>query len=65
MLVAHHHGFGDQSTVFQRILQRLWGDEFSAGSLDQIFLPVGDGQEALGVEVANVAGLEPPIKKAF
>ena len=45
----------------ERVLDRLWRDEFSAGGLDQVFLAVGDGKISIGVDVADVAGLEPAI----
>jgi hypothetical protein len=39
----------------------LGRDEFSAGSFDEIFFAVGDGEISIGVDVADVAGLEPAI----
>ena len=53
-----------ESVVFERVLDGLRRDEFAAGSLDQVLLPVGDGEKAVGVEVADVAGLEPAIDES-
>ena len=61
-LVAEDGGDSDQRIQLQRILDRLRRDEFSAGGLDQVFLAIGDGEISIGVDVADVAGLEPAIR---
>ena len=43
----------------KRILDRLRSDEFSAGRFDQILLAIGDREISFGIDVADVAGLEP------
>ena len=45
--------------MFQRVFQRLGGDKFAARSLDQIFLAVGHRKIAVGIKIADIAGLEP------
>ena len=61
--VAEDGRDSDQRIELQRILDRLRRDEFSARSLDQIFLAIGDREISVGVDVANVAGLEPVSRR--
>ena len=45
------------SSAFE-VLRR---DVLAAGGDDQVLLAVGDAQEALGVELADVAGVQPAV----
>ena len=54
----------NQRIELERILDRLRRNKFSARSLDQIFLAVGDREISIGINVADVAGLEPAIDQA-
>ena len=63
-LVADDDGLGDQCIVLQGVLDGLGSNKFSARSLDQIFLAVGDGQKSVSIEIADVPGLEPAIDES-
>ena len=51
----------DQWIQFQGILDRLRGDELPTGSLDQVFLAVRDREISVGIDVADIARLEPAV----
>src|SRR3954464_2350735 len=59
--VANNSGFANERIGLERTLDGLRGDELSARGLDEIFFAVGDGEESVGVDHADVAGLEPSI----
>src|SRR4029079_6098547 len=40
---------------------RLRRDVLTTGSLEQLFLPIGDAQKTILIERANVTGLEPAV----
>jgi hypothetical protein len=50
--------------VFKRIFDGLRRNEFSAGRLDEILLAIGNGKKAVGIEVADVARLEPAVDES-
>src|SRR5229473_980890 len=58
-LVAQDSDSADEGIQFQGILDWLGSDEFSARSLDQILLAIGDRQISIGVDVTDIARLEP------
>src|ERR1700731_2148271 len=60
-LIAHNDGLRDQGIVLQGILDRLGRDKFAARGLDEVLLAVGNGKEAVGIKVADVAGLKPSV----
>src|SRR5271157_3602402 len=62
-LVAQQSCFADQHVGLQRILDGLRGDELSARGLDEVLLAVGDGEESVLIDGANVARLEPAVFK--
>src|SRR5207247_1843395 len=45
----------------ERVLQVLRRDVLAAGGDDDVLLAVGERQEAVRVELAHVAGAEPPV----
>src|SRR5258708_24313797 len=47
--VAHNHGVEDIRTGLERVFNRLWGDEFASGGLEQIFFAVGGEKMSLFV----------------
>ena len=49
VLVTDQGGIGDEDIVFELVFNRLRGDEFAAGGLEQLFFAVGDIEEAIGV----------------
>src|SRR5438046_924920 len=63
--IADDNRMCHQPRHLQLILNRLRSHEFSAAGLDEIFLPIGDAEESLGVDVANVASLEPVTFECF
>src|SRR5579871_3346140 len=60
-LVTHDSGFRDQRIVLQGTLNGLRRNEFSTRGLDQILLAVGNGEEALAIELSDVASLKPSV----
>src|SRR6266581_5047579 len=59
--VADDHGVEDVGAGLERVFHGLRGDKFTCGSLQQIFLAVGDEKIVVLVQVADVAGGEPTI----
>ncbi len=59
--VADHHRLADEAAPLQRVLDRRRRHVLAVGVDDQLLLAVGDPQEALGVDLADVAGVEPPL----
>ena len=61
-LVAVHDHLADvRAGRLELALDRLRRDVLAARGLDQVLLAVGDAQEAVGVELADVAGAEPAV----
>ena len=58
--VADRARLADQRMTLQLVLDEGRRDVLPAGGDDQLLLPVGDLQEAVGVELADVAGVHPP-----
>src|SRR5262249_50408727 len=61
MLVAQDDRLAHPARGLELRLERLRRHLLTAGGDEQIFEPVGDAQEALAVQVADVAGVEPAI----
>ena len=61
MLVADQRHLGDENVVLELVLDGLRSDELAAGGLQQFFLAIGDVEEAVLIEVADVAGAEPAV----
>ena len=59
MTVADEGGVADQEMRFELVLDGLGRDEFAARGFEQLLFAVGDVEEAVRVEVADVAGGEP------
>ena len=59
--VPDHHGLADQLVLADLLLQRSGGDVLAAGGDQQVLLPAGDGQEAVLVKGAEVAGAEEAV----
>src|SRR6202044_2584316 len=59
--VAEDGGEADQRIDLKRIFSGLRGDKFSARRFDEVVLAAGDGEISIGLEVADVASLEPAI----
>src|SRR5579864_888723 len=47
--------------MLERILDRLRRDKLSAGSLEQVFLPVGDVQKSIFINSSDITGFEPAV----
>src|SRR6185312_3361087 len=60
--VAVGQGLADQGVGHQRVLDRGGGDVLPAGGDDQFLLPVGHRDESVGVDGADVAGVQPPVR---
>src|SRR5712672_3411788 len=58
-LVADYHRVGYIWAGFEGVFNGLRRDEFASSGLDEIFLAVGDEEVVVGVQVADVAGVEP------
>src|SRR5260370_41466191 len=59
--VADDHGVQDVRAGLERVFHGLRGDKFTCGSLQQIFLAVGDEKIVVLVQVADVAGAKPAV----
>ena len=59
MLVADQRGLRHQDGVLQLVFDGLRRDQLAAGGLEQFLLAVGDVEESVVVEVADIAGAEP------
>src|SRR6516225_3501031 len=51
--VAKHRRLSDQDVGFESVFNRLRRNELPPGGLDQVFLAVGDTEEAFTVEAPN------------
>src|SRR5258707_1024318 len=59
MLIADYHCVSYVWAGFEGVFDGLRRDEFASSGLDEIFLAVGDEEIVVGVQVADVAGVEP------
>ena len=59
--VAEHHRLGDLRGQRQRAFDPQWRDHVAAGILDEVALPIGDVQIPVGIEMADIAGVQPAI----
>ena len=53
----------DQRFCFEHVLEVLRRDVLPAGGNDHVLLAIGDGQEAVLVERADVSGVEPAVPR--
>ena len=61
MLVAHQRGVAHQQPRLQLALDGLRSDHLAAAGLQHLLLAVGDGEEPIRIDLADVSGAEPPI----
>src|SRR2546429_5998846 len=59
--IADDHGVEDVGAGLEGVFDGLRGDEFSGGSLQQIFFAVGDEEIVVLIHVADVAGAKPAV----
>ena len=59
--VADEHRRADVRGALQQRLERLRRDVLAVGVDDDVFLAVGDLEEAVRVDLADVAGVEPAV----
>ena len=59
--VADHHGLADQRVRAQPILEHCGCDVLAARGDDDLLLAADDRQEAVGVDRAEIAGVEPAV----
>src|SRR5262249_27039079 len=59
--VPDHDALGDVGALFDLRLEVRRGDVLAAGGDDDVLLAAGDREIAIGVELADVAGVEPPV----
>jgi hypothetical protein len=59
--VADHDRLADVLVGLRQVLDRLRRDVLAARGDDDVLLAVGDPQEAAAVDLADVAGVEPPV----
>ncbi len=64
-LVAIHHDLGDFRFDAQHALDPLRRNVVAAGIDDDVFLPVGDHQIAVFVEMPDIASMQPAILDGF
>ena len=58
-VVADHDGLADVELGLQEVLDVLRSDVLASGGLDEILLAIRDAKEAVGVDLADVAGMKP------
>ena len=61
LCVADDHALADQGVGAQPVLEHRRRDVLAAGGDDELLLAAGDRQEAVVVELAEVAGVEPAV----
>ena len=59
--LAQHHGAGDKRIAQQFMLELHRRNVFAACGLEKRFLPVGDFQEPVAVDLTDIAGVEPAV----
>ena len=62
LVVADHHALADQPVGADAILEHGRGDVLAAGGDDEFLLAPGDPQEAVSVELTDVATVEPAVR---
>ena len=62
-LRSNQHHLVHKPRAFDRLFDRLRRNVLAAGSLEQLFLAIGDAQKAVFIERADVACLEPTIAR--
>src|SRR3546814_9729893 len=60
-LVADHHRLLDEGRHLELVLDLRRADVLAARGDDDVLLAVGDLEEAVGIELADVAGVEPAL----
>ena len=60
-LVANHHRVGNVGRELELVLDLARSDVLAPGRDDDVLHAVGDLEEALVVDLADVAGVEPPV----
>src|SRR5262249_60410173 len=60
-VVVDDDRLADVRLELQEVLDLLGRDVLPARRLDEVLLPVGDAQKSVGVELADVAGVEPSL----
>ena len=63
--VADHHHLVDVGRFLELVLDHLRGDVLAAAGLEHFLLAVGDAQVAAGVDLADVAGVQPAVLERF
>ena len=64
LLVADHQALADQPVRAHPVLQHRRRDVLAAGGDDQLLLAAGDPHEAVVVDLADVAGVEPAVRSS-
>ncbi len=59
--VAHRHRLTDQWVGPQTVLEHRRGDVLAAGGHDELLLAADDLEEPVGVDLAEIAGVEPAV----
>ena len=62
--VASHHGLADLRLERQIALDARRRDHVAARGLDEILLAVGDADIAVGIDLADIAGVQPAVDEA-
>src|SRR5262249_612639 len=60
-LITDQTRFLDQRVLLEQALDVLGGDVLALRGDEQIFFAVGDGDEAFGVDLPHVTGVQPPL----
>ncbi len=60
--IADHHDLFDELARLELVFDRLGRHVLAARGLDQVLLAIGDPEEAVVVELADVAGVEPAFR---
>ena len=60
--VAQHDRVGDELVAPQQPFDRLRRHFLPAGGHDQVLLTIGDLEEAVGVQLPDVTGVEPAVR---
>ena len=61
LAVADDDALGDERVLLDLVLEVGRGDVLAAGGDDDVLLAAGDLDEAVGVDLADVAGVEPAV----
>ena len=63
LAVADDHALADQGVGADPVLEHGGGDVLAAGGHQDLLLAAGDPDEALVVDLADVAGVEPAVAR--